>query len=1117
MDSVGNPVKAGVLRPNGQSGINMLPQRLRAAAVLLMLLFAGQAPAADDRNLAVKQVSSAASEQRIALVIGNSAYINSPLKNPVNDAKDMANKLRGLGFYVIERNNLQTKQIGGTLREFRSKLVPGAVALVFYAGHGLQIKGVNYLPAVDADINSEEDVPNQSIAVSQIMDVLDEAKTRLNLVFLDACRNNPYASRGFRSADKGLARVSAPSGTLISYATRPGSVAADGDGRNGLYTSKLLMQMDSNLQIEQTLKRVVTEVKSESQGKQEPWMEGSIEGDFCFAGCEASGDGGRAVSMAPVPPRVKTKEEIEQETWESARDSANIGAIQEYLKQYPKGLFVGQARVLIATLKDMPAKSVESSGQPTREEIEQEVWDSARDSANVAALQEYLKQYPKGRFSGQARVLIATLKAAPAKPAGQTAPLGREDDETALWTEAQKGGSKEDYDAYLAQYPKGKYAALARSRINKLQDEVAAIAAKQELESWQQAQAGEDAQSVQAYIDSYPSGRFALAAQEKLIAIAARQELELWQQAQAGENAQSMQAYLDRYPNGRYAAVARDALAVRQERELWQQVEPSDSAQAVQSYLDKYPKGRYVAAALEILAAIAAQQEQDVWQKSKEVQGDERGHAVQSYLDKYPDGRYVAAARKELGKMANVGYFGADKPDEREVRCWGFKVIKTPDGTPFPEFVRKSLMDEMKTVNAYYPKAAVTLTGKLDVIRFSYGSGEWELALTVRSSNGKGLSVSETYSYKTSSSAEVACDQTAEAFRPAVQNLIGKILKSPEFPALVAKDQSNKPGDEAAQQGRLEQEAAAREAERQEKTAWESAKSTATEAAYQDYLAAYPRGHYMHLAAARIANLKKEAHQAAPQATPQATSQAAPQAAAASQAAPKAASQVTPAGITFRDCAECPEMVAIPAGSFDMGPNDDIHRVTISLAFAMGKTEVTQGQWRAMMGSNPSSFTQCGDTCPVEQVGWNDVQEFIRRLNQKTGKHYRLPTEAEWEYACRAGGRQEYCGGDDVGSVAWYEGNSGNTTNPAGRKQANAFGLYDMSGNVWEWVEDSWHDDFNGAPTDGSDWQGDGAKRVLRGGSWYLKQQVVRAASRNRHEPSYLGSGSGFRLARTLP
>lgn len=236
-------------------------------------------------GLVCLSVNAQQKEQRVALVIGNSSYKSSPLKNPVNDARDMANSLRGYGFTVIERTNLTTRQVGQTLREFRSKLTPGSVAVVFYAGHGIQIKGENYLPTVDAEINGEEDVPMQSLSTRQVMDVLGEAKTRMNLVFLDACRDNPYA-RSFRSSSRGIAKENAPSGTLISFATRPGSVAGDGDGRNGIYTSVLLEQIkQSNQPIEQVLKRVVSGVKVASKGQQEPWMEGSIEGDFCFGQC----------------------------------------------------------------------------------------------------------------------------------------------------------------------------------------------------------------------------------------------------------------------------------------------------------------------------------------------------------------------------------------------------------------------------------------------------------------------------------------------------------------------------------------------------------------------------------------------------------------------------------------------------------------------------------------------------------------------------------------------------------------------------------------------------------------------------------------------------------------
>jgi formylglycine-generating enzyme required for sulfatase activity len=232
---------------------------------------------------------------------------------------------------------------------------------------------------------------------------------------------------------------------------------------------------------------------------------------------------------------------------------------------------------------------------------------------------------------------------------------------------------------------------------------------------------------------------------------------------------------------------------------------------------------------------------------------------------------------------------------------------------------------------------------------------------------------------------------------------------------------------------------------------------------------------------------------------------------------------------TFRDCEDCPVMVVIPLGSFDMGSTNGAsdekpqHRVAIAQAFALGKTEVTQGQWKAIMGSNPSDFQHCGDNCPVENVSWNDAQEFIRKLNAQTGKQYRLPSEAEWEYACRAGQQTAYCGSDDIGSVAWYGaydnpvGNSAESTNPVASRQANAWGLYDMSGNVWEWVEDSYHESYNGAPADGSAWQGNGAERMQRGGSWVNWPQVARAASRSRGEPADRSGYYGFRLARMLP
>jgi formylglycine-generating enzyme required for sulfatase activity len=523
-------------------------------------------------------------ESRVALVIGNGTYKTSPLKNPVNDAKDMATKLRGLGFVVIERSNLGIRQIGSTLREFRSKLAPGGVALVFYAGHGLQIKGENYLPAVDADIASEEDVPNQSLAIRQIMDVLSDAKTRLNLVFLDACRNNPY-SRSFRSAGEGLSRVTAPSGTLISFATRPGSVAADGDGRNGVYTGALLQQMGNTSQpIEQVLKRVVTSVKATSRNRQEPWMEGSIEGEFCFGECSGPGSVSTAVSD-------------DRALWESVKDSRDANELKVYLAQFPKGVF----------------------------------------------------------------------------------------------------------------------AALASTRVQAL----------------------------------------------------------------------------------------------------------------------------------------------------------ERGTS---------------------------------------------------------------------------PAAAAAVF------------------------------------------------------------------------------QSVKPGQ------------------------------------------------------------------------------------------------------VFKDCDVCPEMVVIPEGNFTMGSSDSSdeeppHTVKIK-SFLLGRTEVTQGQWKAVMGTNPSGFSACGDDCPVEKVSWNNARSYAQKLSQQTGKNYHLPSEAQWEYAARGGSYTKWSFGDNESELrnnAWFYSNSNNTSHRVSQMLGNAFGLYDMHGNVWEWVEDVWHPNYNAAPTDGSAWTtgGEPARRVQRGGAWNVMHGILRSANRFKAAPDYVNDYTGFRIARS--
>jgi len=222
------------------------------------------------------------------------------------------------------------------------------------------------------------------------------------------------------------------------------------------------------------------------------------------------------------------------------------------------------------------------------------------------------------------------------------------------------------------------------------------------------------------------------------------------------------------------------------------------------------------------------------------------------------------------------------------------------------------------------------------------------------------------------------------------------------------------------------------------------------------------------------------------------------------------------------------QMVHVRGGTFRMGctaeQNDcadnekPVHQVQVS-DFEIGKYEVTQEVWEAVMGENPSHFKGCSQ-CPAEHVSWEDVQAFLKQLNEVTGSRYRLPTEAEWEYAARGGQRSRgypYAGSETPGSVAWYGRNSWGATHPVGQKHPNELGLYDMSGNVWEWVADCWHADYVGVPSDKSAWQsGDCSVRVLRGGSWDDVPGDIRSTGRGSDTAGSLGSKVGFRLARTL-
>ncbi len=322
--------------------------------ILGVLFFAAASTWAADpkRNLAVSKTAAPATEQRVALVIGNSSYKDAPLRNPVNDANDVAAALREIGFRVTLKTNAGQRQMKDAIREFGTELARGGVGLFYYAGHGIQYKGRNFLVPVGANIEREAHVEDETVDAAFVLAQMEDARNRVNIVIVDACRNNPY-TRGFRSVSRGLAQMDAAQGTLIAFATAPGSVAADGDGRNGVYTKHLLRQVrQPGVPVELMFKRVRDGVMEETKEKQTPWESSSLRGaDFYFSGKLVSSLGA-TTPIGEITPQTSKKATdaiaFELAYWEAVKDSKDVADFSAYLEKYPDGQFSALAKNRIA-------------------------------------------------------------------------------------------------------------------------------------------------------------------------------------------------------------------------------------------------------------------------------------------------------------------------------------------------------------------------------------------------------------------------------------------------------------------------------------------------------------------------------------------------------------------------------------------------------------------------------------------------------------------------------------------------------------------------------------------------------------------------------------------------
>jgi hypothetical protein len=312
---------------------------------------------AQAKGFNVQGKASAVAERRVALVIGNAAYDTAPLRNPVNDARAMAATLRTLGFEVTALENAALTDMKRAIDDFGDSLRSGGgVGLFYFSGHGIQISGRNFIIPVGVRVKGERDVEYESVDVGRVLGKMEDAGNRMNLVILDACRDNPFA-RSFRSAASGLATMDAASGTFIAYATAPGRTADDGTGANGLYTEQLIHYMRTpGLKVEDVFKRVRIDVEKSSAGKQVPWESSSLKGDFYFSGSPVE-------AALPTPPSAPAKTvgpartiDEEEALWKVIEGSTNPVDFEEYLAAFPQGRFAVAVRAKLRQLhrEDVP-------------------------------------------------------------------------------------------------------------------------------------------------------------------------------------------------------------------------------------------------------------------------------------------------------------------------------------------------------------------------------------------------------------------------------------------------------------------------------------------------------------------------------------------------------------------------------------------------------------------------------------------------------------------------------------------------------------------------------------------------------------------------------------------
>ena len=950
-------------------------------------------------------------EQRIALVMGNEAYEMAPLRNPGNDARALASVLRDCGFQVDLVINANRYTMFKAIRTFGQRIEGGGVGLFYFAGHGIAVKGINYLIPVATEITSEEEVEIQALSVQSVLNKMEAARNRLNILILDACRNNPFG-RGSRSGSQGLAQVDAPTGSFISYATAPGATTSDGEGANGLFTEHLLKVMGQpGLKVEEVFKRVRVNVKHASNDLQIPWDSSSLTGDFVFRpGVEVA---------APLPPplpvsipvpvlpasipvpilpvsipvpvsKPQSKPPAPSATPKAApkldRKVSDWVAYQTALDQA-----VDRLRAMLARQELSNASKLEALEAVAGQWSEDNPY-SGKDKQERA----WIRTQALVLHRAQLGEVCADRTLSPGDMLARLERLEQHWSDTHPEFKSDQAENSWMVDTRMALRMASLKGLLAQPDL-KTQDKLTHL--DEALDSWfQEVPLAEASLKARTLL------------QEQADDLRLTQSIEVGVQAKLTLSEEGFASWLAE-EHAKLAPVLSGSAKGQQYLD-WLVTGQAGNFMEWTQYQNNMDQGM---AQMRTLLARADTSPSVKLRALEEAQ--KQWATVNPYAEKDKEERIWMRGQAQDLRLAMMAGYLARRDLKAEDRL---KVLEEADRTWFTD---KVLVDEETRAQAWIRTRAAAQR------LAPSGAAAWAMR----------------------SGAPAALEAWRREERLRLAGPLAGTQNGEQYLKWLETGQGDWAGfDEGLTPG-----------ERR------------VEPCFGLELLWLPPGRF-------VMGTDKEGRAEGPGHAVKLT-----------RGFWLGATDVTVA--QFR-------RFVVATGYVTQAEREG----GASLATMLGLTKKADANWR-----NPH-FPQ-NDNHPVVCVSWKDAQAYLQWLNQGTGGGYRLPTEAEWEYACRGDGGPEAPGAPDA--IAWHEDNSGAATHPVAKKEANAFGLFDMLGNVSQWCQD-WYGEY--AASGSTDPQGPatGTRRVLRGAAWNAGASSLRPTLRTGYEPEGRTQLLGFRVVR---